>query len=251
MNKTNIEWCTHTWNPVTGCLHPCRKTYCYNTQKSTSPLLRFGAQFIDPNGERQSERNWELRQTGACHIARKGEIYPFGYDPTFYPHRLNEPCKVSEPSLIFVSDTGDLFGRWVPRSWIEQVLQVADNCLHHTFLFLTKNPSGYRGLRFPDNCWIGTSVSSDKDRRRADILRSINAAVRYLSIEPLLGRVTFPLDGIDWVIMGAQTGKGASTPQRSWVEGVLKTAGKKNIARFVKGNLSVHYPDLTYQDFPV
>ena len=152
-----------------------------------------------------------------CAVA-KGEMYPYGYDPTFYLHRIREPYKVVEPALIFVSDTGDLFGKWVPRRWIKQVLQVAKDCGQHTFLFLTKNPAGYRGLSFTDNCWIGTSVSSDRDQRRVDILRGIDATIRYLSIEPLLGPVSFPLDGIHWVIVGAKTGgSGVPAPQRSWV----------------------------------
>ena len=99
-------------------------------------------------------------------MAARGEIYPWGYDCTYYPHRLTEPGKVRQPSRIFVSDTGDLFGRWVPKAWISEVLAVATECWWHTFIFLTKNPEKYREFVFPPNTWVGTSVTSDRDRKK-------------------------------------------------------------------------------------
>ncbi len=77
MNKTNIEWTDYTWNPVSGCLHPCRNTYCYNTMKRTSYLNRFGARYRE-NSEFRYEKNWKSRQTVKCHTAQKGEVYPYG-----------------------------------------------------------------------------------------------------------------------------------------------------------------------------
>src|SRR5271169_1957577 len=153
MNKTNIEWCTMSWNPVTGCFHLCRKTYCYNTIKSTSPLNRFGARYADQNGVMLREPDWQNRETGKCHLAKQGEIYPFGYDPTFYRHRLVEPEKMKAPQRIFVVDTGDLFGAWVPQEWITDVIDVTTRCPQHTFILLTKNPARYLEFNFPANCW--------------------------------------------------------------------------------------------------
>lgn len=82
MNKTTIEWTDYTWNPITGCLHPCRYTYCYNTIKSTSFLNRFGSKYKLENGYFVYEKDWKKRQTGKTHIAQKGEIYP--YDMTLH-----------------------------------------------------------------------------------------------------------------------------------------------------------------------
>lgn len=110
MNKTTIEWCDYSWNPVSGCLHPCRNVYCYNTLKATSPLNRLGARHLDADGKSVYEKNWRSRESGECHIARKGEVNPYGFDPTFYPHRLEEPLKENSPGKVFVVDTGDIFG---------------------------------------------------------------------------------------------------------------------------------------------
>src|ERR1700690_1697768 len=136
MNKTKIEWTDYTWNPVSGCKHNCRDTYCYNTHKSTGILNRFGAVYKDSSGEETREKNWRMRETGDNHIAKPGEINPFGYDPTFYPHRLIEPLKPKVPSRIFVVDVGDLFGQWVPVEWITQILDVIRQCPHHSFQLL-------------------------------------------------------------------------------------------------------------------
>jgi len=240
MNKTVIEWTDFTWNPVSGCKHKCRYEYCYNTIKAQSPLNRFGAQYIDEFGKIKPDRNWKSRETGENHIAQKGEIYPYGYDPTFYPHRLNEPFKITTPSKVFVVDVGDLFGEWVPAEWIEQVLDVVRRCPHHTFQFLTKNPNRYLEYEFPDNSWVGTTVNSDQDALRAEILKKVPAPVRYLSIEPLLGEISFNLSGVQWIILGAQTGKNPVIPQKNWIDRIITETRRLNIPLFMKDNISAH-----------
>ena len=248
MNKTSIEWTDYTWNPVTGCFHSCRNTYCYNTKKSTSPLNRFGASYIE-NGKRIYEKEWDRRETGQCHIADEGEIYPYGYDPTFYPHRLNEPVRLRNASKIFVVDTGDLFGQWVPAEWINQVIEITNKCPQHTFQYLTKNPKRLMEYKFPDNAWAGTSVNSDEDIERADILKTVKSQIRYLSIEPLLGPITFSLDGLQWIILGAETGRNPIKPERGWIEEILKQTKVLNIPVFMKNNIR-RYSNEFYQKFP-
>ena len=249
MNKTPIEWTDFTWNPVTGCFHRCRSEYCYNTVKSTSPLNRFGARFFDASGQKVSAKDWKSRETGGLHTARKGEVYPFGYDPTFYPHRLFEPTKVKGPHRIFTVDTGDLFGQWVPEEWIGAVMEVIARCPQHTFQILTKNPGRLVGRRLPKNVWAGTSVSSSGDVARVDALRKVAAQVRFLSIEPLLGPVEFGLHDLEWVIVGAQTGKGAKGPARSWVDHLVASSADAGVPLFLKDNLRPHYPH-SFRAFP-
>lgn len=273
MNKTTIEWSDFTWNPVTGCFHACRNVYCYNTIKPTATLNRFGARYIE-NGTIVSEKNWRTRETGENHIAFPGEIYPYGYDPTFYPHRLDEPKSVKKPSKIFVVNTGDLFGIWVPEEWIEKVLDIVKKCPQHIFQFLTKNPQRLLSVEFPQNAWVGTSINSNRDANRVEILKRVNAPVRYLSIEPLLGEITFDFKGIDWILIGAMTGTssalfepfaspftihiGAMTfhnigsPRKAWIEGVLASADESKIPVFVKDNLVKYYPEgASLQEFPL
>lgn len=250
MNKTNIEWCDYTWNPVSGCYHSCRDTYCYNTMKATSPLNRFGAKYLNNKGEIVSEKNWKARETGKPQVAKKGEIYPFGYDATFYAHRLKEPLKVKKAARIFVVDVGDLFGAWVPKEWIEQVLEITRQCPWHTFQFLTKNPKRLLEFEFGVNCWVGTSVNSDKDAGRAEIFKQVSAPVRYLSIEPLLGEVTFDLEAFQWVIIGAQTGKNPPLLNNKWVENILIQAHRLSISVFMKDNLLPAYRDCLLKEYP-
>jgi protein gp37 len=237
MNKTTIEWCNYTWNPVTGCFHQCRHTYCYNTQKPTSPLNRFGARYRLPDGTFRYEKDWPSRQTNTCHIAVKGEIYPYGYDPTFYPHRLDEPFRVQKPARIFVVDTGDLFGNWVPEEWIEKIRMVVQRCFWHTFIYLTKNPLRLNNYTFLPNEWVGTTITSQEDIQRAEALKGVHARIKFLSIEPLLGPVELNLSGFQWIIIGAQTGPGAIKPDKLWVDMLLKEALKHKIPVFIKNNL--------------
>jgi len=118
INKTPIEWASvfgdgtgKSWNPVTGCLHECRKTYCYNTMKSTAVLNMFGAKrmtnrygFLNSAEDPKYEyvKDWRSVDDGELHYALKGEVYPYGYSPTYYPHRLDDPRKVKKPCGIFV-----------------------------------------------------------------------------------------------------------------------------------------------------
>ena len=252
MNKTSIEWCDWSWNPVTGCLHGCRYAYCYNTVKATAPLNRFGAIYIE-NGQRKTVKDWRSRETGGLHIAEKGEINPYGYDPTFYPHRLDEPLRLRKPGRIFVVDAGDAFGQWVPAEWIRKILDVASRAPWHTFQFLTKNPGRYLEFEFPGNCWIGTTVNSDKDLSRAKALLSAKgkAPVLFLSIEPLLGEFTMDLEGFQWVIIGAQTGSRSPVrPEKSWIEGILNRAAGAGVPVFMKRNIAPYW-DCLIHDFPV
>lgn len=217
--------------------------------KATSPLNRFGARYKDSDGMFRYEKNWHSRETGQCHIAEKGEIYPYGYDPTFYPHRLDEPLKVKTPSKIFVVDTGDMFGAWVPEDWIKKILDVVKTCNWHIFQFLTKNPGGLIKYEFPDNAWAGTSVNSDKDKERAEIIKKAKARVKFLSIEPLLGPVTFSLKGLDWIIIGAQTGKNPVRPAGKWIDIILKQAEDYRIPVFLKNNIK-QYTKQFIQQYP-
>lgn len=250
MNKTSIEWCDYTWNPVTGCFHVCRNIYCYNTMKSTSPLNRFGARYIGTDGQVCVEKSWRKRETGKVHVVKNAkEIYGYGFDPTFYPHRLNEPLKIKQPSKIFVVDTGDLFGSWVPIHWVEQIIDVVKQCDRHIFMFLTKNPKRYQEFDFPGNCWLGSSVNNNKDCGNVEMLKQVTAKIKYLSIEPLLGPVTCNLKGIQWIIIGAQTGKNPLNPERGWVDGLLKQAERHRIPVFIKTNIE-QFCDNPTQEFP-
>ena len=244
MNRTKIEWCDYTWNPVTGCWgpggtaeKPNRCSYCYAER---------AAQRIYFNND------W-------------GQDYEMGdpFMPRFWPDRLNEPAKVKKPSRIFVCSMGDLFGEWVPSEWIYDVLVMVDKCPQHTFIFLTKNPHRYYNWQWPDNCWVGTTITNQQDAdSRIPQLFEADCRTIFVSAEPLSGPIIFPkLEdispgvnsiGISWLIIGAMTGPKAIRPQVDWVNSLVIQAEKAGIPIFVISSLSVlcyaHF--ITHRDFP-
>ena len=265
MNRSKIEWCDYTWNPVTGCLHNC--SYCYAKRIAT----RFAG----------------------------GKAFPNGFEPTCWlSKRINEPMHVIKPSKIFVCSMGDLFGDWpwkVPWNGryvlgtgvIKMVLKVAEKCPQHTFIFLTKNPRGMQGFEFPGNCWCGVSVEDKSKLYRVDELLEVNAKVKFVSLEPLLGEVflgeylrsipfcrfidtddgtctnnrncdpechmgkgcpeTEKYRGIGWVIVGALTGPGAKLPPTGRVQNAIDQCRAAVVPVFLKDNLK--WPE-KIQEFP-
>lgn len=198
MNKTDIEWCDYTWNPVTGCKHGC--PYCY--------------------ARKIAER------------FKGSKAWPKGFEPMFHHERLGDPAKMKKPQTIFVCSMADLFGDWVPDGWINTVYMSMLRAPQHTYILLTKNPNraGHRlidnfyqfGVKYwpsqiPQNWWIGASVERTRFTGRIDDLLRIPTKNRFVSFEPLLGNVTsddFPLNlaGINQVIIGAQTNPTIAPP---------------------------------------
>lgn len=236
MKHTKIDWCDYSWNPVTGCLHGC--SYCYAKRIAE----RFARCIEDsyakiPAANHEEIRKW-LAQSGGRIL--KG-MFPYGFKPTLYEGRLNEPQKIKRPSRIFTVSMGDLFGDWVPRAWLETVLDVVKSCPQHSFIFLTKNPKRYGEIVFPKNAWVGVTVTSAADLDRAAWLERVyGAEVKFLSIEPMLGALRLPRF-IDWVIIGAQTGPKRIIPKREWIDGVVDDAKRFGISVFVKQNIPYSY----------
>lgn len=245
MNKTKIEYVDYSWNPATGCKHGC--SYCF--------------------ARRIAERF-------------KGKAFPNGFEPTFYPERLSEPMRVKKSSRIFVCDMSDLFGNWTWKTQglearecvVNCILSTVKQCPQHTFLFLTKNPAGYKGFEFPENCWLGASVENQEQAdKRIPLLLQIPAAVRFVSVEPMLwpvdldrwlketctncggigrvpnhphiparicqrckgkGKVFRPQP--DWVICGCETGPGARRMNPDWARSLKDQCRAAGVPFFLK-----------------
>jgi protein gp37 len=191
---SGIEWTDATWNPVTGCtkISPgC--THCY--------------------AERMAAR---LKAMGM-------EKYAQGFEVRCHPDTLQQPDHWRKPRLVFVCSMGDLFHDRVPETFIDDVFATIKRNPQHRFQILTKRADRLRAYaedhRLPDNAWLGVTVESNEFMGRLEALRHVNAAVRFVSFEPLLGPVAFvavrgvdrpaPLDWLDWVIVGGETGPGA------------------------------------------
>jgi protein gp37 len=207
-NGSRIEWTEATWNPVTGCTRVSSGCdNCYAARMSYR-LERMGneayAGLTVLNGRGGRHFNGIVR----CH-----------------PDRLDMPRRWRKPRLVFVNSMSDLFHKKVPLSFIKQVFDVMNECPQHTFQVLTKRPEiaarHAAKLEWTDNIWIGTSVEDEFTTHRIADLVKIKAAVRFLSLEPLLGPLPIlPLDGIHWVILGGESGPGARPMKRQWVRQV-------------------------------
>jgi len=218
MNRTKIEWTDFSWNPVTGCLRKC--WYCY-AEKLTK---------------------------------RFPKIFPRGFKPTFYPDRLTEPWKRKKPAKIFVCSIADLFAKWTPKKWRDLVLTYARMCpTNHTFQFLTKNPDLIPDVLFPDNFWMGTTVTCEnEDWKNIEHIKKVKAGVVFVSFEPLLEMlpIEISLGGIDWIIIGKLTGSKKMKLDPRWVNRILHRAKEYNIPVFMKNNLKPEYPKELIQEFP-
>lgn len=271
MNRTKIEWVRngdgshgYTWNPVTGCLHGC--DYCYARRIAH----RFGP------GERRIEAIKRLAGGAGkcftlCEPARDKDNrvipYPYGFAPSLHSYRLSEPYRLKSPSTIFVGSMGDLFGEWVPKDWIVKVRVVMHHDNRHRYLLLTKNPRRYAEFEWPDNVWIGTTVTSQEDaNERIPPLLAAEAKHRFVSLEPLRGpvdlaRVVYDnmsvidcLQGLhgwpephakcarlDWVIIGAMTGPNA-TPIPDGFMRTFWQAKAAGVPAFIKDNVGLACP---------
>lgn len=177
------------------------------------------------------------------------------FNPTFYPERLSEPSKVKKPSKIFTVSMGDLFGEWVPYTWIAETLTVCKYNPRHTFIFLTKNPERYYETEFPDNCWVGATTTNKKQAREfSNELFGVIAGARFVSAEPLLEDIAEEIDyrELDWIIIGAMTGPGSKKhqPKIEWIENLISKARKNDIKIFMKPNLKDVWKDELIQEFP-
>lgn len=236
MNKTAIDWCDVTWNPVTGCKKGC--PYCYARNQAT----RFGGWTCGGGWtctEGKTTANRTVKEPPELdhplYVRRKNgqEVvapFPFGFEPTMHRYRLDDPARMKEGKNIFVCSMADLFGMWVPLCWIREVMDACLAAPQHNYLFLTKFPERYKSLDYvsllprADNFWYGTTVTNLNELHRIDMLPE--AAHRFVSIEPIMGPIDMDLAGqsVDWIIVGAETGnrrkKSKSSPHIDWLRGL-------------------------------
>lgn len=210
MAKSSIEWTDATWNPVTGCtkISPGCK-HCY--------------------AERMAKR---LKAMGQRNYAN-------GFDLTLQPHMLELPLKWRQPSQVFVNSMSDLFHKDVPTAYVKQVFDVMRRAHWHQYQVLTKRSERLRELAphlpWEPQIWMGVSVENEDYLYRIDDLRQTGAQIKFLSLEPLLGPLPkLNLRGIDWVIVGGESGPGARPMDADWVRQIRDRCIRANVAFFFK-----------------
>jgi len=209
-NKSNIEWTEMTWNPVTGCTkvsQGCK--HCY--------------------AERMAKR---LTAMGA-------ERYRNGFSVTLHPDLVDIPRGWRLPRVVFVNSMSDLFHDDIPLAYIQRVFATMRDCPRHTFQVLTKRSERLaelaRHLPWPENVWMGVSVEDARVLHRVADLQSVQAKVRFLSLEPLIGPLeSLPLDGIHWVIVGGESGPQARPMRKEWVKDIFRQCRAAKVPFFFK-----------------
>ena len=207
---SSIEWTESTWNPLTGCtkISPGCK-HCY--------------------AERMARRLQAMGQPN----------YANGFELTLHEHALEAPLSWKKPQVVFVNSMSDLFHRDVPTEFIQQVFSVMRHASWHTFQVLTKRSERLLELspqiEWPENVWMGVSVETQDYAFRIDHLRQTGARTRFLSLEPLLGPLPrLDLRGINWVIVGGESGPGARPLHEEWVLEVRDQCQNARVPFFFK-----------------
>ena len=257
MNKSKIEWCNYTWNPVTGCVGGC--LYCY----AAKIAHRFSPDDAECSNccicpdcpgktrERKCPDFREYRPRERLHVldAKKYGFYPkkhyipfpYGFEPTLHRYRMQEPGQIKTPSKVFVCSMADLFGESIPDEWIFEVFKACAEHPQHRYMFLTKKPRRYGRLRdagmLPEseNMWYGTTITA----AGADYFYS-GEHNSFLSIEPIQGSLPLIQCRAKWVIIGQETGnrKERIKAKPEWIREIYENCHNNGIPVFMKNNLS-------------
>lgn len=200
MNETKINWTELSWNPASGCdkvSAGCK--YCY-------------AEVISEN-------------------KRGTPAFPVGFDVYMRPWKLAEPRRVKRASLIFTNSMTDMFHASITDAYRDQILEAMNASSHHRYQVLTKRPElaakFFATRKVPDCMWLGTTIEHQETTFRADILRSIDARVRFISAEPLVGHIDqLDLTGIHWLISGGESGTHMAKPHIAEERGLARKNAK-------------------------
>lgn len=232
--QSTIEWTESTWNPVTGC-------------------TKISAGCMNCYAERMARRLQAMGQ----------RRYRNGFKVTLHPKALEEPYGWKKPRVVFVNSMSDLFHEEIPLEFIQGVFAVMNENHQHTFQVLTKRTERLRELAplldWSENILMGVTIENNNYTNRASDLRQVDAAVRFLSLEPLLGPLPdLELANIDWVIVGGESGPGARPMQEKWIIDIKKKCeveynipfffkqwggiNKKKTGRILQGKTWDNYP---------
>lgn len=208
--SSSIEWTDATWNPITGCTkisEGCKNCYA---EKLSGRLQVMGS-----------------------------KKYSNGFQLTVHDDYFSEPTFWKKPRRIFVNSMSDTFHESLKIETIQKIFKTMNDCPQHTFLVLTKRSKRLiemaNQFNWTSNIWLGVTVENSDNEYRVDDLKRVNCLTKFISYEPLLGKVKCDnLDGINWVIVGGESGSKARGMNKEWVDIIYKNARIRNIAFFFK-----------------
>lgn len=210
MKSTKIEWTDKTWNPITGCTKKSAGcTHCYAEVMT--------------------------RRLKAMNI----EKYKNGFELTLHEDELSQPLKWKGAHNIFVCSMSDIFHEDVPFEFVDKILYTITQTPQHRYQILTKRATRmseyFMHRSIPSNIWLGVTVECTSTKNRINELRNLNASIKFLSCEPLLEDLgELDLNGIDWVIVGGESGPKARPMKQEWVLNIKEQVNKQNAAFFFK-----------------
>ena len=218
-DRTGIEWTETTWNPTTGCDRVsvgCDNCYALTLAKRLKAM-----------GNPKYQNDGDPKSSGP------------GFGLTLHDYQLELPYGWRAPRLVFVNSMSDLFHPDVPLEFIQKIFEVMADTPRHTYQILTKRSKRLAALadelEWPSNVWMGVTVENDRYAFRVDHLRSVNATVRFISAEPLLGPLpNLDLSGIDWLIAGGESGHGARRVEEPWIRDLRDQCSSAGTAFFFK-----------------
>jgi len=207
---SKIEWTDATWNPSTGCnkvTSGCKNCYAETMAKRLQAMGTAG--------------------------------YENGFEFTIMPERLELPKKIKKPTKFFVNSMSDLFHELMPFDFLDRVFKTIEETPIHQYQILTKRENVlaeyFKTRKVPKNVWLGVTVENSKTKNRIDVLRNIDAEIKFLSIEPLIGSVgMLDLTNIHWVIVGGESGHKARPMKPEWAIDIQKQCDEQEVAFFFK-----------------
>jgi protein gp37 len=217
-NKSAIEWTEATWNPTTGCNRisaGCDNCYALTLAKRLKAM-----------GNAKYQTDGDPRTSGP------------GFGLAVHADALELPRRWRTPRMVFVNSMSDLWHARVPDAFIQDVFAVMTEASQHTYQLLTKRPRRLARmadeLPWPANVWVGVSIEDQTQAWRAEELRSVPAAVRFISAEPLLGPLRADLTGIQWLIAGGESGANHRPLDAQWVRDLRDDCDAAGVAFFFK-----------------
>ncbi len=210
MKKTKIEWTEATWNPTTGCTKVsagCKNCY--------AEIMSFRLKAMKTPG------------------------YDNGFEFSLMPERLAQPLNIKKPTRFFVNSMSDLFHENMPYDYLDRIFDVIKNTPRHQYQILTKRENilanYFKKRKVPKNVWLGVTVENKKSKNRIDVLRNIEAEIRFLSLEPLLEDLEeLNLSKIHWAIVGGESGSKARPMKAEWAVKIKEQCEQQDVAFFFK-----------------